>query len=182
MLTIHDARIAYEDENFEYTLEILMPLVKSDDIEAHMLLAAMYSMGQGVQKSFSEAAKWYRLPAEAGNLVAQNNLAMMLFTSNEINNLEEGIRWLIIAAEKGACMSQSVLGDIYSGAYNLPEPVQKKYLDISKAVELYRSAGSGFSYAYHRLGEIYEKGLGIEKNVLLAAQYYQQAIDMGYEP
>jgi uncharacterized protein len=179
MSTIEKANIAYEEGDYEAAFKIFMPLAQSGNFSAQMSVAGMYSVGQGVEQSFAEAAKWYRLGAEKGYPVAQNNLAVMLFSYDP----EEAIHWLFTAAEKNIPFAQSILGDIYSDSYNIPNKIQEKFRDITEAIKWYKKAGkNGFSYAFHRLGEIFASGEGVEKDENQAIQWYQRAAQEGYEP
>ena len=40
-------------------------------------IGVMYQKGEGVQQSYKEASKWYRLAAEQGDDLAQGNLEIM---------------------------------------------------------------------------------------------------------
>ena len=40
-------------------------------IGAQESLAALYFSGQGIQRDYAQAAKWYRKPAEGGSTTAQ---------------------------------------------------------------------------------------------------------------
>ena len=55
--------------------------------------------------------------------------------------------------------------------------------DEKKAMELYlQSAKLGNKIAISNVGHCYEKGIGVEINIDLAMEWYQKAIDEGYEP
>jgi uncharacterized protein len=178
MSTFEQGEAAYEVRDYDTALNIFMPLAESGDIKAQMSVAGMYSTGCGVRQNFTEAAKWYRIAAEQGDSVAQNNLAVMLFYDDP----EEAIKWLFVTAEKGVSMAQSMLGDVYSGTYNIPSAIQEKFRDDLEAIKWYQKAGRGFSYAYHRLGEMFANGQGVGKNKEQALQYYRNAAEEGYKP
>jgi uncharacterized protein len=183
MTILDEGTAAYQAGDYELAFKILIPLALNNDMTAQIAIASMYSLGEGVEQSYVEAARWYRPAAEQGNLFAIHNLAMMLFSCRKISDLEEAVRWLLIAAQNGLCMSQSVLGDIYSEAYDLPQEVQEKFKSIPEALIWYEKAGDGgFSYAYHRLGEILSIGQGIEKDEEKAFEYFLKAAQEGYEP
>jgi uncharacterized protein len=179
MSTFEQVQALYEAEDYETAFKMLMPLAQAGDLKAQMSIAGMYSSGQGVQQSFTEAVKWYRLGAEQGDSIAQNNLAILLFSINS----EEALQWMIIAAERGVPFAQSGLGDIYSEGISLPENLRNCYKDNSKAFEWYQRAGEGgFPYAYHRLGELYTNGKGIKKDEIEAVKCYEKAAEQGYSP
>jgi uncharacterized protein len=178
MLTIEKGDAALEAENYELAFRIFMSLAQTGDITAQITIAGMYLTGRGVQQDFMEAAKWYLPAAEQGHLLAQHSLGVALFNDNP----EEAIRWLFLSAEQGVSIAQSMLGDVYSGVYNLPGEIQEKFKDELEAIKWYQKAGRGFSYAYHRLGEMYANGQGVRKDEKQALQYYRSAAEEGYEP
>ena len=56
-------------------MQKLMRKANTGDAEAQFELARRYDTGNGVKKSYSEAAKWYRMAAERGNEKAQHSLS-----------------------------------------------------------------------------------------------------------
>ena len=180
MSTFEQGDAAYAAGDYETAFNILMPLARQGDIRSQISIAGMYFSGVGVPKNLDRAITWYRLAAEQGHPIAQNNLAGILFESNP----EEAIKWLLLAAENGIPFAQSFLGDLFTGAYDLPNHVQKKFNDnFNEALKWYKKSGEGgFAYAYHRLGEIYATGEGVDKNESEALKCYEQAANLEYSP
>lgn len=179
MSIIDQANTAYESGNYETAFNMLLPLAKAGGVKSQISIASMYSTGNGVETNLDEAIKWFYLAAQQGHPLAQNNLAILLFAQNP----EESIKWLSSAAKQSVCAAQSMLGDIYSGLYNLPPELKNKFNDEVEATKWYEKAGKGsFSYAYHRLGDMYANGQGVVKDEKKAFEYYQLAASMGYEP
>ena len=64
-------------------------------------------------------------------------------------------------------MAKSDLADILrKGTQGYPK-------DIKRAFGLYKSYG--IPYAFYRVGEVYENGWGVEKNLDMAKKYYKVA-------
>ena len=62
----------------------------------------MYEIGECVEKSFEEAAKWYRLAADQGNPDAQLNLGLMYEYGRGVEkSYEEAAKWYRLAADQG---------------------------------------------------------------------------------
>ena len=62
----------------------------------------MYNNGQGVEQSDTEAVKWYRKGAEAGNAEAMSNLGWMYDNGQGVEQSEtEAVKWYRKAAEAG---------------------------------------------------------------------------------
>lgn len=172
MSTLDLGIAAYDESEFKKAFDILMPLAKMGNPQAQKIIAHMYGLGQGVEMNNTEAIKWYRLPAELGDPVAQNNLASILLDDDH----EEAMHWYHKAAEQNFPFAQEVLGDIYSGDMNLPSDSEKKFRNDFLALKWYhKAAGHGFLIACHRLGEMYAKGQGVEKDEKQALKWYLKA-------
>lgn len=177
--TFEQGNEEYEKGNYETAFKIFMLLAESGEMRAQISIACMYETGEGVQQDLTKSIKWYRLAAEQGHPVAQNNLAVVLLDADP----KDAIQWLFAAAENNFPFAQSMLGDIYCGFYNLPSDIRANLNDISEAIKWYQKAGeSGFSYADYRLGEIFSSGQGVELDEKQATKYYFSAAKQGYEP
>ena len=74
----------------------------------------MYSSGEGVTQDHKEAAKWYRLAAEQGYALAQNNLGLMYSKGQGVPEDDmEAVKWYLKAAEQGHSRAQTNLGIKY---------------------------------------------------------------------
>ncbi|WP_324282060.1 tetratricopeptide repeat protein [Cyanobacterium aponinum UTEX 3222] len=173
--------IAFADENYQKAMEIMLPLAKEGDIKAQLSVASMYFSGLGVKQDYEKAAQWYRYGAEKGHPIAQHSLAMALFS---LENIEEAIEYLLKADQQNISFAQSCLGDVFTGAYNIPNHILSKFnFGFYDGLVWYEKAGDGgFSYAYHRLGDIYAKGEVVTKNEINALKFYRKAAQEGYSP
>ena len=68
---------AYQQGDFETALEEWRPLAEQGHADAQVSLGAMYHYGYGVPQDDTEAAKWFRLAASAGNERAQQLLNLV---------------------------------------------------------------------------------------------------------
>lgn len=179
LFTFEQGNEEYEKGNYQAAFQIFMTLAEAGKVKAQISIACMYESGEGVQKDLAKAVKWYRLAAEQGHPVAQNNLAVALLDTDP----KEAIQWLFAAAENNFPFAQSMLGDIYCGFYNLPLNILDSMNNISEAVKWYQKAGKGGFYsAYHQLAEMFANGQGVEKDEKQALEYYISAAEKGYEP
>jgi uncharacterized protein len=179
MLTFEQGEEEYENSNYTKAFNIFIILAEIGDMRAQLSVACMYESGEGIQKDLTKSVKWYRIAAEKGHPIAQNNLAVILLDTNP----EEAIQWLFMAAENNFSFAQSMLGDIHYGYYNLPPNIRDSMKNISEAVKWYQKAGKGGFYsAYHQLAEMFANGQGVEKDERHALEYYLSAAEKGYEP
>ena len=82
-------------------------------------------------------------------------------------NIEQAVYWYERAVEMGDDLAKSNLADILrKGTQGYPK-------DLKRAFELYKSCG--LPYAFYRVGEFYENGWGVEKDLEKAKEYYRVA-------
>jgi S1-C subfamily serine protease len=80
----------------------------------------MYNKGQGVMKDFNEAAKWFRMAAEKGDMDAQEYLAGMYDDGFGVTkDYVEAAKWYVRAAEQGDWYSQFALGGDYEQGHGV---------------------------------------------------------------
>jgi uncharacterized protein len=166
---------AYEELDFIRAYEILLKFAEIGETEAQKIIGHMYSFGQYVEQDDFEAIKWYRLAAEQGDRVAQNNLASYLIDEN----IGEAIKWYIASAEQNLPFAQEALGDIYSNKF----PGCEQYRDDYEAINWYKKAAkNGFVTACHRIAEIWCSSLNIPNDYSQAHKWFQLAAERGYAP
>lgn len=177
MITIEQGETEYENGDHEAAFKIYLALAEKGDSKAQVAVASMFQLGDGTRQNLEEAIKWYKLSALQGHPVAQNNLGAILLDID----LQTAIHWLLNAAEKDFPFAQSMLGDIYSGAYNLP--LQESVQNIPEAIKWYDRAGAnGYEYAAHQLAEIFAHGKNVARDEKRAVNLYMSAAEKGYEP
>ena len=82
-------------------------------------------------------------------------------------DIEKAVYWYERAAKMDDDLAKSNLADILrKGTQGYPK-------DLKRAFELYKSCG--LPYAFYRVGEFYENGWGVEKDLDKAKEYYRVA-------
>jgi len=82
-------------------------------------------------------------------------------------DIDQAVYWYERAVELGDDLAKSNLADILrKGSQGYPK-------DLKRAFELYKSCG--LPYAFYRVGEFYENGWGVEKDLEKAKEYYRVA-------
>ena len=97
-----------------------------------------------------------RAQYEIGNLY--------LFGQGVPQSYAEALKWYRKAAEQGYPRAQLDLGWMYQ--------YDTSVLNYAEAVKWYRKAAGVFTEAQHRLGLMYEDGLGVPQNYVLAYMWY----------
>ena len=135
----------------------------------------LYYNGNGVDENYTEAVKWYRKGAEAGDNDAIANVGYMYCYGKGVEqNYEEAMKWSKKAADGGNAWAMNQIGDLY---YN-GNGVTKNY---EEAVSWYKKASEqNRGYAFYMLGWCYEFGQGVSKDYSAALDNYKKAVENGY--
>lgn len=106
-------------------------------------LGFMLENGQGVEKDYKAAAKWYRMAAENGNAVAQNNLGTLYANGQGVaQNSNEAVKWYRMAAEQGYADAHVNLGIMYFEGRGVSKSYEDAYacwvVAAEKGIEIAR--------------------------------------------
>jgi len=99
----NDGVAAHAMGDYERALQSLLPLAQtSDHAYAQYYLGVMYANGQGVDRDFEEAAKWFRSAAEKGVAAAQAKLAQLYERGKGVpKDMEFAYAWYAVAEALG---------------------------------------------------------------------------------
>lgn len=149
--------------------------------------AINYKKGIGVKKDFSKDYQLYQQAANGGNITALVKLGVFHYVGIVVGQNKQKARQMWTkAAYAGNPEAQYFLGSIHMAGY------LKQYLsegsvgannpDLRQAHHWFKQAAeAGEARALRSLGVVYEKGLGVDKDLVKAKQYYQQAYNQGNE-
>eukprot|EP00729_Bicosta_minor_P022703 gene22703-biopygen29461 len=89
---------------------------------AQSSLGRMYFNGEGVEQDYVEAAKWYRVSAEAGFALAQSSLGGMYGIGIGVEqDSSKALKWVQLAAAQGSTDALKLLDDLQQGNF-IPTP------------------------------------------------------------
>ena len=118
---------AYRNGDYATALKEWTPLAERGNSEAQHWLGNMYNFGKGVHKNYKEAAKWYKLATEQGNLDAQSSLDLLYWgwscfspCQRVPRDYQESIKWFKLAAEQDHGYAQNALGTMFMLGYGVP--------------------------------------------------------------
>jgi TPR repeat protein len=148
-----------------------LKLAKVGDVDAQMAVAKHYEVGSKVKRSRLEAAKWYRLAMDQGNVEAQLRLARLVHQGGD--GLDQDVimaaQLYQVAAELGNIEAQNWLGYCFEHGIGVETNDQS-------AFEWYRrSADAGHAPAQNNLGLLYLTGRGTERSLLRAFEYFEKS-------
>ncbi|WP_245853247.1 tetratricopeptide repeat protein [Maliponia aquimaris] len=156
---------------------------EAGDLPAKATLAIMYQLGRGTSRDFRQMVTLLEESADAGYHFAQLRLAAIYMnpTSSMPRGLadELGLPDVVKAAEmlerasaQGNEDAARALKQLYSEDGPVTDPAQRAAL-------IRRSAEGGDGTAINALGFLYERGLGVDYDPVLAASYYVLALETG---
>lgn len=105
---------AYEAGEYVQARAKLTPVAQQGDPRAQYLLGYMHEKGQGGERNFEAAARWYQQAAEAGHPQSQYRLAVgyLCGVGGLPKDEEKAAAWLRRSAEAGYPKAQKVLAQI----------------------------------------------------------------------
>lgn len=126
-----------------------------------------YFHGEGVERDFTEAAKYIVHAAELGNRDAYLNLGFLYDLGIGIEqDYLKAAKFYALAAESGDATAQYNLGILYS----FGRGVEKNYKTAAHWYE--KAAEQGYIDAQYNLGVLYEEGRGVPQNPIIADKWY----------
>lgn len=153
--------------NNSVALDLFSKAANQNNAEAQNNLAAIFNNGIGVARNYKLAFNWYFRAIDNGSVTALYNIATMYETGLGVEkDLTLAFNYYAKAAEKGFSLAQYELGMMYlkGTAVDRNYALAKEWLDKSTHPEKYIA-----------LGEIYENGLGVKKDILKALHNYETA-------
>lgn len=139
-------------------------------------LGCMYASGIGIRSNMKMAVAYFMEASMKKNLFAMLNMAQLYQDGIGVEKDVEKARNLYMQAyEQGYTDAMVMCGDTYLISMGENGP------DYNKAFDCYlKAVYKRCPYAFYRLGWLYREGLGTEKNVDKAWEYYQRALNMQY--
>ncbi len=133
-------------------------------------LGVAYDFGQGVERDYAEAAKWYQLAADQGDMIAQNNLGSLYHHGLGVEtNFAKALSLYRKSADQGFAFAQTSVGMFYDLGLGVAEnPVEgNKWYGLA--------AEQGDSKAMFNLGVNYGLGRGVAKDRIRALMWLDLA-------
>jgi len=120
--------------------ELLRERVSAKDPVFQFWVGRSYEVGHGIEQNYAEAAKWYKLAADQGHAVAQNNLAVCYTNGKGVaKDDKEALRLYNLAVAQGFWCAFENLGDMYRDGTFVEQ-------DRDKALEHYKKALANAGY------------------------------------
>ncbi len=170
----------------------LQKRAESGDAAAQYALGRAYELGKGVVASAEQAASWYRKAAEQKDGKAQNSLGVLYWIGNGVEkDKTEAVRWYRKAARQGNGNAMFNLGAAYYNGEGVSVNDTLAYAWFILSSETGNSGGQDaakrsqeekpdrYNDACVAIGQMYEKGEDLPKNLELAVVWYRKAVTKG---
>ena len=147
---------------------------KFADPVSQYLLARKYMRGDGVEKDYAKAAKWFQKAADNNHTKAQFELAKLYLNGLGVDqNDAESVELLITPATKGNDQAQYLLGTLYLEGKGTEK-------NTSQAIDWLREAADQqHTKSLLLLANLYYQGNEVDKNIPESKKWLQQAVDLG---
>jgi|CXWL01.1.fsa_nt_gi TPR repeat protein len=146
---------------------------------AQYWLGNMYELGLGTTADPAQALMWFQKAAEQGLAGAANNVGVLYIQGHGVAaDPAEAARWFLRAADGGDAAGTFNLALRYlDGQGVAADPVAaRRLLELAAtAVGDDATTRSVVAGAQQQLGEIYELGKGVERDLVKALHYYEAA-------
>ncbi|MBI4863072.1 MAG: SEL1-like repeat protein [Candidatus Riflebacteria bacterium] len=138
---------------------------------AQAALGLLYEQGLGLATiDPRQAAKWYGLAAQGGEVEAQAALASLLLEGNGCaKNPSEALALARKAADAGSARAGDVLGDLLVSGRGVIRNEEEGFTWFRWA------AGRGYAEAEMDVGRCYLKGLGVKQDPVQASTWFARA-------
>ena len=169
--------------------------------------AKAYDLGIGVEEDKHKAASLYREAMNQGDKSAKHNLAMLLVTEEgDLSDKPTGIQMLQELANEGETYSILSLGGCYMNGQGVKQDIDRGLelyhtaSNMGLGIATYsiaayhfnechdietgmtyceKAAEQGFALAASILEQLYEEGMGVEKDMDKAMTYMKRAAELG---
>ncbi|HYM02985.1 MAG TPA: tetratricopeptide repeat protein [Stellaceae bacterium] len=148
----------------------LEPRAKAGDAIAQYRLGALYALGKGVDKDFTQAASLLEAAAKSGLAEAQYDFAILTQAGLGVaRDPEEAATWYLRAAMQGHAEAALNLGYAYAKGLGVKT-------DMAAAAQWFRRAAEhGVINAQYNLAFLYETGDGVPRSPVEAFAWYSAA-------
>lgn len=196
---------AYKAGDFKAAVELATKHAKKGNVHAQVILGTLYRKGEGVAADFQEAAHWYGLAAAQGDAYAQNMRGEMFLRGEGLRpDRDQALVHFRKAARQGLKQAKLNLCGMYYREEDVgtdyvravrklrmqahmanslgPYEMGRMFMDgsvtqdYSEAARWFlMSARQGMPKAQVELGELYEQGLGVPQDYVMAHVWFNVA-------
>ena len=179
----YDAEGKGEDKPLPELLGDLERAGSMGETEAYLYLASVMLEAGDHESTHKKALQYYTLAARGGNREGQRKLGDCYYEGTLCpKHVEHALRWYGAAAEQGDTQAAERVQELSQALASITSSAEEaaKNGDFHGALRLYvECANMGHTTSAFRAAEMFEAGEGCNRNLRLAANYYQKAVEGG---
>lgn len=167
----------YDNEDYETAYEYFVQASEKGSGIAYGMLGNMYKNGYYVEQSQEKAFEYWKLAVGKDGVDKSYERGVglcYLYGDGVEKNVEEGLRWLESAAEKGDGNANRELGVRYFEGIDVAQDYEKALYYFEKGSQY------GESYCAYMAGVMYCRGFGVEVNYYKGIDYLILSGESGY--
>jgi TPR repeat protein len=142
----------------------------------------LYQRGWGAERNEAEAVKWYRLAAEQGLVLAQNNLADTYFLGLGVpQDFGEALKWYHLAADQSSSYAENVIGVAYEHGLHVAQDDAEAFRWYRRAAnKIYERPGNSWIHSpQYNIAAMYASGRGTAQDYVQALMWFTLATAFG---
>jgi TPR repeat protein len=142
----------------------------------------LYQRGWGVERNEAEAVKWFRLAADQGLVIAQNNLADTYALGLGVQqDFGEAFRWYHLAADQSSSYAENVIGIAYEHGLYVAQDYAEAFRWYRRAAnKIYERPGDTWIHSpQYNIGAMYASGRGTAQDYVQALMWFTLAAAFG---
>lgn len=142
-------------------------------------IGKMYCYGLGTEKNLKQAFDWFSKSAVKGNKFAQFSLANMYYYGNGVEkDLSEAFRWYSNADKQGQPYAAYAIAQMYSNGEGVAADKDLAHIYYQKALNGFldlENKDRADDNLFYKIGMMYKNGLGTEKDIAKAVDYFKRS-------
>jgi TPR repeat protein len=164
---LEQGRRCYRQKDYEAALSFFRQAAIGGSVEAMGQLSDMYFEGRGAKADWKEALRWAARGVKAADRVSMRTLGRLYFEGKGVpKDASEAVYWFRSSANAGDLWSQASLAILYFEG--------KDYEEAFCYAQM--AANGGYQPAMYLLGQMYESGMGVAKDPIKAAEWYDKSL------
>ncbi len=145
-------------------------------------IGKFHCYGLGTEQDYKQAFDWFLKSAKEGNKFAQYSLASLYYYGNGVEkDLPQAFHWYMKSAEQGQPYAAYAVAQMYGkGEYvdQSEETAQRYYKDALTGFLALESKEQADDNLFYKIGAMYKNGLGTEKDIIKAIDYFKRSAEM----
>lgn len=147
-------------------------------------IGKMFALGYGTEQNYTEAFKWFKKSATAGNKFAQYSLGSLYYYGNgTVQNYEKAFEWFKKSADNGNIYACYETAKMLRDGIGTVKKQEQADVYFKKAYDGFQkvAAENPDDKILYRLGMMIFSGIGCDTDRELGIEYIKQSAELGNE-